>query len=92
MKVTNEFTDDHLPCVEFEHNGVKFELCWTSNKVIGALELLENGDLDMVKFAKRFPQLYNAITNPQDVEDEDNNEDGKVTAYIDEGCLIFERN
>lgn len=106
MKITDEFTDDHLPCVAFSHVGLDFELCWTSNKIIGRLDMIETDDLPLTSLAKVSKTFCAVLTDPYSVTAEtiaaDFNQDGeiepedddlheKVTLYLDVGCLSYKR-
>jgi len=69
MKILNEWTDDHLPCVNFEHEGNTFEIWWTDSRLVGRLEMVEEGDLSLDKALKSYPNLKQLMENPTVVPD-----------------------
>ena len=89
MQILSRWTDDHLPCVTFEHKGTKFELCWSSDRIVSALEYADESE----KARKKIAALMKKLDNPDSIENEDENEDepNLVTAYLPEGCLMFRR-
>ena len=86
MEITNQYTDDHAPCLDFTHNGREFSLLWTSRSTASALEYFEESN----KARKKIKPLVEMIENPDSVEDEDDNPEF-ITAYTDYGCLIISR-
>lgn len=71
MQVTNTYTDDKLPCVEFTHNGVEYELWWTSHKLVAALEMVSEGEVELEKALKKYPDLVEMLNNPFNAEHAD---------------------
>jgi hypothetical protein len=99
MKRTTEWTDDHLPCVGFEHNGFEFEVCWTSRSLCGKLEMIEDGDVPLEKGLKRFPSLLKIINNPLntestadgDIDRDDDCEEGTVCYTTSDGHVTVRK-
>lgn len=69
MNNIKTWTDDHLPCVSFEHNGVTFEVLWTEKSLAGRLEMVADGDVTLEVALKKWPDLLAIINNPFDTED-----------------------
>ena len=90
MIIVDTWTDDHLPCVKFEHNDTTFELWWTSDYVVSALEYAEESP----KAAKKVADLMKLINDPDKIENEDEDPDkpNQVTTYNEYGMLQFTRN
>ena len=65
MQNLNAWTDDHLPCVGFDHNGFHIEVNWTEKDVYGKLELVESGDITIEKALKKYPHMLAIINNPR---------------------------
>lgn len=84
--ITNEFEDDHSPCVEFTWKGIKHEIWWTDGRLIGKLELVQDGTITLSKALAKYPQTLKAITTH---EKPDDNEDSKLVWYSDAGCLTI---
>jgi hypothetical protein len=96
MLITNEYMDDHLPCVEFSHEGIDFNLCWTSNMVAGRLSMIEQGEVAIDSLKRTSVILHQAVTSPDIIESEDDDDSDvpgceSVTLYTDVGCLTFSR-
>jgi hypothetical protein len=66
MQITNTYTDDKMPCVEFNHNGHKFELTWTNANLIACLELVQDGAIELTAALKKYPTILAIINNPTD--------------------------
>lgn len=64
MQNLNTWTDDHLPCVGFDHNGFHFNIYWTEKDVYGKLDLVESGDVPLEKALKKYPAMLAIINNP----------------------------
>ena len=64
MNVTGNWTDDHLPCVSFKHNGTTFEVLWTSRDLIGRLQLVEEGSVTVEAALEKYKGLLAVINNP----------------------------
>lgn len=64
MQNLNTWTDDHLPCVGFNHNGFNIDICWTEKDVYGKLELVESGDITLEKALKKYPDMLAILNNP----------------------------
>ena len=63
-KVIATWSDDHLPCFSFEHEGKYFELWWTDEKLVGRLEMVEEGDITIEKVFKKYPEILTIIQDP----------------------------
>ena len=102
MQNITTWTDDHLPCVGFEHNGVKFEVCWTIPSLFGRLEVIEECGITIEDGLKKYPALLTIINNPFDTKSTDDesidrddsdfaSSDGNKAAYhTDIGYVIVQ--
>ena len=93
INIINQYTDDHIPCVDFTYGNIEYNLLWTDAKIIGMLECIADGDIDISVLTKKFPELYNIIIDPESAvnEDVDKDDPNRVTVYINAGCLTFVR-
>lgn len=93
MKILNTWRDDKLPCIEFEHNGQVYQVLWTSPKLEGKLELVQDGDVSLEVALRLYPELLKALNG--DVEgldrldrEEDSEDEEFDNVYnIDAGIL-----
>lgn len=76
MRLISEWTDDHLPCVSFEHEGNMFSVWWTDKALAGRIELIESGDISLEKALKKYTGLMKVIQTPFDAQF-DSNEEGE---------------
>lgn len=89
MKIINEWTDDHLPCISFEHGGNKFEINWTDTTLVGKLQLVEDGDVTLERALKKYPSVLNIIQNPYDCVFA-SPEEGERVEEEEEGAATYE--
>ena len=88
LKITNTFTDDHLPCVEFTLDGKNIDIWWTDDRLVGKLALVEEGMISLEKAMKNYPQTLKAILTGENPEEEED----KSVWYTDSGCLMIYKN
>lgn len=88
FKINSTWSDDHLPCVEFELNSKTYDLCWTGHGLLGKLELVESGDITLETALKNDKDLLSALRGTLEVE-ETNEDTGEQIWYVDSGCLTL---
>jgi hypothetical protein len=94
MQNIKTWSDDHLPCVSFDHNNVNIEVWWTEKALAGRLEMVEEGDTTLGVALKKWPDLLSIINNPFDTQESDTIErvderdiDGDLSYNIDIGYV-----
>lgn len=93
MKLLNTWSDDHLPCFGFEHNGTYYEVLWTAPALIGRLEMVEEGSATIEAALSKYPQLLQLVNapDPRNVagleRDDEEDENGAVVYQLDIGCV-----
>lgn len=65
------WTDDHLPCVGFEHNGFDIDVCWTAIDLYGKLDMVESGDVAIEIALKNYPDLLAILNDPLNCPESD---------------------
>lgn len=100
MRMLDVWTDDHLPCFSFEHEGKKFSINWSDRSIIGRIEMIGEGDITIEKALKKYKGLLAVIKNPLNAtfaspeegepEDEDCWDEGCAQYQTDVGYLTVE--
>jgi hypothetical protein len=91
MQNINTWSDDHLPCVSFEHNNTTFEVWWTEKSLAGRLEMVRDGDVTLEVALKKWPDFIAIVNDPFNVEETDTIEreedDGQLSYNIEIGWV-----
>lgn len=105
MKMLGTWTDDHLPCFGFEHNGLCYAISWTDASLVGRIELVQEGSITIEKAFAKFPGMLRLLstaepfahdwndTDPKELElDEDVEEGEPLSFQADVGFVQVFRN
>lgn len=91
MRILAEWTDDHLPCFAFEHEGLFYELMWTGAALIGRFELVAEGEVSIAVACKHVPELLAVLESPNPVRAKgvEPQHDGSLYFLLDAGGLTI---
>lgn len=97
LTITSTYTDDHLPCVDFDYGDNGYSLCWTDHALIARLEAVQDGEMSLKVACKKYPILAEILNNPlaekfnedgqEIIPERDEERQDEIQYFISCGCL-----